>query len=64
MESSINREEESVSLSKIKEAARRLLPISSTVRRIILAEKDSLPAAEANAKFEIFDRLLSSELGP
>jgi hypothetical protein len=44
--------------------ARRLLPISSTARAVILAEKDMLPAVEARAKFEVFDRLLKSELGP
>ena len=54
-----------VSLSKVKDAARRLLPVTSTARRLILAEKDSLPASEAYAKFEVFDRLLWMELsGP
>jgi len=60
----MNREEEFISLSKVKEAARRLLPVNSTARAVLLAEKDVLPAAEARAKFEIFDRLLLSELGP
>ena len=55
---------ESVSLVKLKDLARRLLPPSSTTRSLILAEKDMLPAQEALAKFEIYDRLLSSELGP
>ena len=55
---------EIVLLSRIKDAARRLLPISSTARSLILAEKDVLPASEALAKFEIFDRLLISELAP
>ncbi|MDA4134177.1 MAG: hypothetical protein OK441_01230 [Thaumarchaeota archaeon] len=64
MQPSMNRKEESVSLSKVKDAARRLLPISSTARAVILAEKDVLPAVEARAKFEVFDRLLKSELGP
>jgi len=59
----MNQEEESISLSKVKDAARHLLPISSTARAVILAEKDVLPAAEAHAKFEVFDRLLRSELG-
>jgi hypothetical protein len=59
----MNQEEESISLSKVKETPRRLLPISSTARAVILAEKDVLPTAEAHAKFEIFDRLLRSELG-
>ena len=55
--------DEIISLSKIKDAARRLLPSDSPVRSVILAEKDSLPAPEAFAKFEVFDRLLSRELG-
>ena len=64
MQPSTNQEEEFVSLSKVKETARRLLPINSTARAVILAEKDVLPPAEARAKFEVFDRLLKSELGP
>ena len=55
---------ESVSLTHLKDLVRRLLPPSSTARSVILAEKDSLPASEALAKFEVFDRLLCSELGP
>lgn len=53
-----------VSLVKLKDIARRNLPPGSTARSLILAEKDMLPAQEALAKFEIYDRLLSSELGP
>ncbi len=60
----MNLEGESISLANVKDTARRLLPISSIARAIILAEKDVLPAAEARAKFEVFDRLLQSELGP
>ena len=52
-----------VSLVRLKDAVRRLLPASSTTRAIILAEKDILPLAEALAKFEVFDRLLMQELG-
>jgi hypothetical protein len=65
MQASKNREPEDgrISLFRVKEAARRLLPVRSTARAVILAEKNMLPAAEAQAKFEIFDRLLSSELG-
>jgi hypothetical protein len=64
MQASPNEQEnESVSLSEIKETARRLLPLSSTARSVILAERDKLPVSEALAKFEVFDRLLSSELG-
>lgn len=55
---------ESVSLVKLKDVVRRLLPPGSPARSVILSEKDTLPASEAPAKFEIFDRLLSSELGP
>jgi hypothetical protein len=54
---------ESISLTKLKDAARRLLPPSSPARNVILAEKDILPMNEALAKFEVFDRLLSRELG-
>ena len=54
---------ESVSLVKLKDLARSLLPPSSTTRGLILSEKDVLPAQEAFAKFEVFDRLLSKELG-
>ena len=55
---------ESVSLIKLKDIVRRLLAPGSPARSVILSEKDILPASEAPAKFEIFDRLLSSELGP
>ena len=52
-----------ISIAKLKDLVRRLLPPSSTTRGVILAEKDVLPAQEALAKFEVFDRLLSKELG-
>ena len=54
---------EFVSLSKLKDAARKLLPADSITRRVIAAEPDTLPLAEALSKFEIFDRLLIEELG-
>jgi hypothetical protein len=54
---------EPISLLNLKRVARGVLPASSTARSLILAEKDWLPALEALAKFGIFDRLLSSELG-
>jgi len=54
---------ELISLAKLKDLARRLLPPNSTTRSVILAEKDVLPAREAFAKFEVCDRLLSKELG-
>jgi hypothetical protein len=53
-----------VSLLKVKDLAQRLLPINSSARSLILAEKDVLPVAEAVAKFEVFDMLLTSELVP
>ena len=60
-----NREPNSefVSLSRLKDVVRRLLPPNSTTRAVILAEKDVLPLREALAKFEVFDRLLMTELG-
>lgn len=51
-----------ISLVKLKDAARRLLPPGSAARSVMLAEKDSLPVQEALAKFEVFDRLLTKEL--
>jgi hypothetical protein len=54
---------ELVSLAKLKDLARRLLPPNSATRSVILAAKDVLPAREAFAKFEVYDRLLSKELG-
>ena len=56
--------DELISLAKLKDLVRRLLPPSNTTRGLILSEKDVLPAQEAFAKFEVFDRLLASELGP
>jgi len=41
----------------------RLLPPSSTLRGLVLAEADQLPLPQALAKFEIFDKLLRKELG-
>ncbi|MDG6970693.1 MAG: hypothetical protein JRN54_06250 [Nitrososphaerota archaeon] len=55
---------ESVSLVKLKDVVRRLLPPGSTARSVILAEKDSVTSSEAAAKFEVFDRLLCMELRP
>ena len=54
---------EVVSLARLKDLVRRLLPPTSAARTVILAEKDVLPAREAFAKFEVYDRLLSKELG-
>ena len=54
---------EVVSLARLKDLVRRLLPPTSAARTVILAEKDVLPAREAFAKFEVYDRLISKELG-
>ena len=54
---------EFVSLSKLKDAARKLLPADSIARRVIAAEPDALPLAEALSKFKVFDSLLIEELG-
>ena len=56
--------EETLSLVNLKAVVQRMLPSSSTARSLILAEKDWLPAREALAKFEVYDRLLSKELKP
>lgn len=52
-----------VSLLKLKEAVRRLLPTDSIAKSVIIAEPDALPLAEALSKFKVFDRLLVEELG-
>lgn len=52
-----------VSLAKLKEATRRLLPADSITRSVITSEPDALPLAEVLSKFEVFDRLLVEELG-
>ena len=56
-------EDQYVSLLKLKEAARRLLPADSLARSVITSELDALPLAEALSKFKVFDRLLVEELG-
>ena len=55
--------DELVSLLKLKEAARRLLPSDSITRSVMISEPDVLPLAEAIPKFKVFDRLLVEELG-
>ena len=57
------RTDESVSLLKLKDAARRLLPANSIARNVIASEPDVLPLAEAIPKFKILDSLLVEELG-
>ena len=53
---------DTVDLRRLKELVSRLLPPSSTLRGLVLAEDDQLPLPQALAKFEIFDRLLLKEL--
>ena len=52
-----------VSLQRLKDAARNLLPVDSIAKRVILAEADTLPLADALLKFAVFDRLVVEELG-
>ena len=52
-----------VSLVRLKDATRRLLPSDSITRSIIIAEPDTLPLSEALSKFKVFDSLLIEELG-
>lgn len=54
---------ELVSLLKLKDTARKLLPADSITRSVITAEPDTLPLAEALSKFKVFDNLLLEELG-
>ena len=55
--------EDLVSLVKLKNTARRLLPANSITRNVIISEPDVLMLADALSKFEVFDRLLVGELG-
>ena len=57
MQSNRNEELDSelVSLVRLKDVVRRLLPSTSMTRSIVLAEEDLLPVQEAIAKFEVFD---------
>jgi len=52
-----------VSLSRLKETARRVLPENSTLRKWILRQEDTLPFSEGIAKIELFDELLCEEYG-
>lgn len=52
-----------MSLLRLKDAARRLLPADSITKSVITAEPDLLSESEALSKFEVFDRLLVKELG-
>ena len=58
-----NSSQASVSFAELKSIARKLLPKSSMVRRLILAESDFVPRESAVAKMEIFSRMLREELG-
>ena len=58
-----NVDADTVDLRRLKELVSRLLPPSSNLRSLVLAEADQLPLPQALAKFEIFDRLLLKELG-
>jgi len=52
-----------ISLVELKNIARRLLPMNSTLRMLILCEPDHMPKAELLPKLEIFVRLLYREVG-
>ena len=52
----------SVSLLSLKQLAQEMLPRSSHLRALILAEPDSLSREQAIAKLEVFSRLLYKEL--
>ena len=52
----------SVSLLSLKQLAQEMLPRSSHLRALILAEPDSLTREKAIAKLEVFSRLLYREL--
>lgn len=48
-----------VSLLKLKDAVRRLLPADSIPRSVTTSEPDTLPLAEALSKFKVFDSLMT-----
>ena len=54
--------EETTSIAELKSLARKLLPSSSAVKRLILSEPDLLPANEIHAKLGTYSRLLYLEL--
>ncbi len=57
------RETDVISLTEIKETARKLLPRDSLLRALILSEPDLLPRQIGLAKVEVFAKLLYQELG-
>ena len=54
--------QDSVSLAKLKEIAKAMLPASSILRRLIVSEPDELRKQAALAKIEIFIEILYSEM--
>ena len=57
------RETDVISLTEVKETARKLLPRDSLLRALILSEPDLLPRQIGLAKVEVFAKLLYQELG-
>jgi hypothetical protein len=55
--------QDSVSLAKLKEIAKAMLPVSSILRSLIVLEPDELPKQVALAKLEIFVKILYREMG-
>lgn len=56
-------DDELISIMELKRTAQRLLPNTSYLRNIILAEPDTLSRSDALAKITVFSRLLEQELG-
>lgn len=52
-----------VSFIEMKQLARERLLESSLLRRLLLAEKDYVPAVEAVTKVEVYGRLFREEMG-
>jgi len=52
---------EEVDLKHLKELAREILPSDSNLRMLILSEPDMLPIAEAQAKMDVYLKLLHKE---
>ena len=53
---------DTVNFSELKKVAIKFLPPTSTLRKVILSEPDTLTRTSAIAKLEIYVRLLYSEL--
>lgn len=54
--------QDAVSIAELKNLARKTLPSSSALRRLILSEPDLLPTDEIHAKIGTYSRLLYLEL--